>query len=393
MEHKENRSGLSLASVTFVDLAEIILKHSRAIATITVVAAVATAVYTLFLPNIYSARAKILPSQQQAGFLSGVMMQGALATIGGDIVGESKTSKLYAEMLKTDSIRDVVIDRFKLMDVYKKQYRQDTYKVLNNVVSIQVGKEGIITITVDDKDPKRATDMANAFAEELQRMTVDLSAKGAGSNRAFLEDRIAKSKEDLTASENALKEFQLKHKALNIPQQAEITVREVAELNGQLTAQEMVLANLRRTLTDSSQEVKTAMLTIASIKAKIARLEGGTGGGTVPLLGAVPELGQEYLHLMRRFKTDESMHDLLVRQYEMARLTEANNVSTIQIIQKARVPDRKSKPQRALKVMMAAVTAFFFSILYAFALDYVGRMPDEEKQRCRDLRRYLLRWQ
>jgi len=389
MDHLEKRSRVAISSVTLVDFVEIIVKRSRTIVAITLAAALATAVYSLLLPNIYSAKAKVLPSQQ-AGNPSGVMMQGALSAIGADIATESRNSKLYAEILKTENLRDVVIDRFKLMEVYKKQYRQELYGLLNTIVSIQTGKEGIITITVDDKNPQRAADMANTFVEELQRLTVDLNIKGAESNRAYLEERIVKNKADLEISENALKEFQLKHKALNVQQQAEITIKEIAELNGQLTAQEMQLANLKRTLTDSTQEVKNIKSSIAGLKSKIAKFEGGSGGGTVPLLGSVPELGQKYLHLVRKFKTDEAMHELLVKQYEMTKLTEANDVSIIQVIQEAHVPDRKSKPQRALKVLMAAVTSFFFSILFVFAIDFIERMPEDEKNRFRGLKRYLL---
>jgi len=389
MDHLEKRSRVAISSVTLVDFVEIIVKRSRTIVAITLAAALATAVYSLLLPNIYSAKAKVLPSQQ-AGNPSGVMMQGALSAIGADIATESRNSKLYAEILKTENLRDVVIDRFKLMEVYKKQYRQELYGLLNTIVSIQTGKEGIITITVDDKNPQRAADMANTFVEELQRLTVDLNIKGAESNRAYLEERIVKNKADLEISENALKEFQLKHKALNVQQQAEITIKEIAELNGQLTAQEMQLANLKRTLTDSTQEVKNIKSSIAGLKSKIAKFEGGSGGGTVPLLGSVPELGQKYLHLVRKFKTDEAMHELLVKQYEMTKLTAANDVSIIQVIQEAHVPDRKSKPKRALKVLMAAVTSFFFSILFVFAIDFIERMPEDEKNRFRGLKRYLL---
>jgi len=389
MEHIEKRSGVSTASVTLVDFVEIIVRRSRMIVAITLTAAVATAVYSLLLPNIYSAKAKVLPSQQ-AGNPSGAIMQGALSALGADIATESRNSKLYAEILKTENLRDFVIDRFKLMEAYKKQYRQDLYKLLDNIVSIQTGKEGIITITVDDKNPQRAADLANAFVEELQKLTVDLNIKGAGSNRAYLEERIVKNKADLENSENALKEFQLKHKALNVSQQAEITIKEIADLNAQLTVQEMQLANLKRTLTDSTQEVKNIKASIAGLKSKIAKFEGGSGGGTVPLLGSVPELGQKHLHLMRKFKTDEAMHELLVNQYEMAKLTEANNVSIIQVIQEAHVPDRKSKPQRALKVLMTTVSAFFFSIMFVFTLDFIDRMQEADKKRYRDLKKYLL---
>ena len=77
-------------------------------------------------------------------------------------------NELYVGMIKSRTVYDKVIDRFDLRKVYKLKYQEDTRKKLEEAISAKSGKDGIIVITVEDKDPKRAADMANAFVDELK---------------------------------------------------------------------------------------------------------------------------------------------------------------------------------------------------------------------------------
>jgi uncharacterized protein involved in exopolysaccharide biosynthesis len=373
-----------------LDYIEIIVRRWKMITVITVTVTLATVMYALTLPNIYTAKTKILPPQQSGGLLSAAMMQGALAAAvgGGDLggLGDSKSAKLYTEMLKIEGLRDPIIERFKLQELYKKKFREDVYKQLQKTVTIQAGKEGIITIAVDDKDPKRAADMANAFVDELKKLTMQMSMTGANNSKAFLEERMAKARADLSKAENDLKTFQSKYKTIDATQQVTVAVSAIAQLTGQLTSQEVQLAVLRRTFADSSQEVKALLQSISVLRGKVAALQSKGGSVALPGFEQLPERGQEYLHLMRAFKTAEAVHDMLVRQFEVSRLNAENDVSTIQVIQKALVPQRKSKPARSKLVMTAAFASFFFSLLLTFIRENVTRMSEENVKRWKSLR-------
>ncbi|NVN93449.1 MAG: lipopolysaccharide biosynthesis protein [Desulfuromonadales bacterium] len=350
-------------SSCLLDYLEMLIIRSKFVIGITVVATILAVIYAFTLPNIYTAKAKILPPQGGSGLLSSAMMQGALAAAvggGGDFGGltDSKSAKLYSELLKIESLRDPIIERFNLQGVYKKKYREDVYKTMLKMIAIQSGKEGIISISVDDKDPKRAAGIANALIDELKKLTTQMSVTGANNSKAFLEERIVKAREDLALAENNLKFFQGKYKTLDATQQASVSVNAISQLTAQLTNQEIQLGILRRTYADSSQEIKSLQQSIAVLKGKIANLQ-SSGGGSLPGFEKIPERGQEYLHLMRTFKTAEAVHDMLVRQYEVSKLNAENDVSTIQVIQKALVPERKSKPAR-LKLILSA---FFIGLL------------------------------
>lgn len=374
--------------LSIVDYLLVIVRHKKMILLTTVGVALLTALYTLTMPNIYTATTLILASEDDKGGMSAMMAQlGGLAGIaGGSIGGPSKTD-LYVSMLKSETVRDPIIDRFKLLEVYKAKYRADAYKKLNANAIISAGKkDGIITIAVSDKDPKRAAEMANGYVDELGRLAAGLSMSGAGKNRLFLEERLATAKADLVKAGDELKIFQAKNKMLNVTEQAKASIEGVAQLRGQLAVQEVQLAAMQRQFTDSSQEVKRARTAVENLRGQIARLEGRGGSSSIPSVGSIPQLGQDYLRLMRDVKIQETMVELLTKQYEMARLSESKDLSPFQVLQKAKVPERKSKPARAKMIVMATFSVFFFTLLLAFVRENFSRMPEENRERWKLLR-------
>ncbi len=375
------------------DFVQVIVKRSRMVFLITLAAAVISLVYSLFLPNVYTAKTAILPAQEDKGMMSAMMTQlGGLANLAGGAgvsIGTS-AADLYVSLLKNEAVKDPIIDRFKLMEVYKSKYRADAYKTLDrNAVIVAGKKDGIITITVDDKDPKRAAEMADAYVEELGKLTIRLNVSGAGQNRSFLEERLGKAKADLAKAEENLKAFQAKNKAIQVSAQAEATIKGVAEMKAQLAAQEVQLATYRRQFTDTSQEVKNLTTSVRNLKTQLAKLEGGGGNDAIPSVGAVPAIGQEYVRLMREFKIQESLVELLTKQYEMASISEAKDVAPFQVVLKARVPERKSRPARALIVISVTFAAFLFSLLLAFARENFARMSEDDLERWKSLRARL----
>lgn len=374
MQHGENSnpdpqaSNLGPASHSLIDSLSIIFKHRRIILRVTLAVTIITVICTLFLPNIYTAKALILPGQQDRGLMSTMLGQlGGFASLAGGVgaaIGGPTTTDLYVSMLKSEAVKDPIIDRFRLLEVYNSEYRTDVYKDLDKKVFISAGKkDGIITITVDDKDPKLAAAMANAYIEELGNLAVRMDVTGAGQNRSFLEERLEKAKAELLKAEENLKSFQGKYKAINVTAQAEATIKGVAELKAQLAAQEVQLAAYRRQFTDSSQEVKNLTTLVNNLRGQIAKLEGMGGNSAIPSVGSVPNIGQEYIRLMREFKIQESLVEILTKQFEMTMISEAKDISPIQIIQKAKIPERKSKPARKKLVIFFAMVTFFGAIL------------------------------
>lgn len=378
--------------INLLDYLEILARNWRMIVKTVIIAAFVSVLYSLTLKNIYSATTRILPPQRESSGLMGMLMgaSGGMGSLASDLLGKGSAAEMYISILNSEEISDRIIDRFKLMEVYKTKYRLDAYKRLDRKVEISSGKkDGIIVITVNDKDPKQAAAIANAYVDELSKLLVRLNFVDAGKNRGYLETRLIKARADLVAAEDALKAFQAKNKIVSAPEQAQASIGGIAQLQGQLAVQEVQLATLQRQFTENSQEVKTAKASIANLRGQIARLEGQGSGGAVPGVGTMPELGQQYLRLMREFKIQETIVELLTKQYEMAKLSEAKDVVNVQVIQAARVPDKKAKPKRSKIVLTVTFAAGFMAVLYAFIREAAARMSPEDRERWQKIRSLL----
>jgi uncharacterized protein involved in exopolysaccharide biosynthesis len=378
--------------INLLDYLEVIAKNWRMIVRTAIIAAVLSVAYSLCLKNIYTATARIMPPQQDTGSVVGALMgaAGGLGGMAGDLLGKGTPSDLYVGILSTEAISDKIIDRFKLMEVYKQDYRVATYKILDKNVDIASGKkDGIISISVEDKDPKLAAAMANAYVEELGDLLSKQDISTAGQNRKYYEIRLAKAKADLAKAEDALKIFQLKNKAIDVTNQAKASIEGVAMLRAQLAVQEAQLSALLSQYTNSTQDVQSIKASIRNLKGQIAQLEGTQKGSSIPSVGSVPDLGQEYIRLTREFKTQEAIVDLLTKQNEMAKLSETKNDNSIQIIQTAREPDKKTKPKRSLIVLATTFAAGFGAVLYAFIREAGERMPQEDRERWNRIRGLL----
>jgi len=367
--------------INLLDYLEVIAKNWRMIVRTTIVAAVLSVAYSLCLPNIYSATTRILPPQQDSSGLMGMLMgsAGGMGGMAADLLGKGTPADMYIGILNSEAVSDTIIDRFKLMELLEQKYRVATYKILDKKVEIAAGKkDGIISISVEDKDPKLAAAIANAYVEELGKLLVKLNITGAGQNRAYLEERLVKAKADLIKAEEGLKQFQSKNKALDITEQSKGTIKGVADLEGMLAAEEVKLAGIKRVFTASSQEVKNQLSVIANVKNQIAKFEGNRSSSSIPGIGSVPELGQQYVRLLREFKIHETIVEMLTKQYEMVKLSETKDTMAIQVIQTAREPDKNEKPKRRIIVLATTIAAGFGALLFAFICNASKRISSED---------------
>jgi uncharacterized protein involved in exopolysaccharide biosynthesis len=381
----------------FLDYLEIILRRKKMIILVTFFAFVFSIALALNSTKIYRATALILPPQQdqalRAMMLGGVAGGGA----GGGLSGLGLLNKVtpadqYASILESERITGAIIDRFKLMDDYKAKYRLDMYYKMQKKVDITAGKkDGIISISVEDKDPKKAADIANAYIEELGKLNVEMSVSDAGLNRGFLEKQLAKAKANLAQAEDATKAFQSKYNAINISDQGRASIEGVAMLKAQLAAQEVQLSATRTQFTDSTQEVESINATINKLKSQIVKLE-GVGTGTIPSVGSIPGLAQEHMRLLREFKIQATLVELLTKQNELAKLSEEKNINSIQVIQRAQAPDKKVKPKRVKKVLLTTFLAFALSIAAVIARHHSNKISLETRQRLKNIVHLISPW-
>jgi uncharacterized protein involved in exopolysaccharide biosynthesis len=262
-------------------------------------------------------------------------------------------------------------------------------KSLDKATTITSGKDGIIVIDVEDKDPKRAAEMANAYVEELIKLTNVLAVTEASQKRLFFERQLAQAKDNLAKAEIAAREALAKGGLAQVEAQGRVMLETSARLRAQIAAKQVQIGALRAFAAERNPELLMAQQELAAMKSELARTEGTGREGDEK--NGLEGKGLDNLVLMRNIKYNEFLFELLAKQYEFAKIEEAKNSAIIQVMDKAIEPDRKSKPKRGQIVVVTTLVAGFAAMLLAFfieAMDKV-RQNSEQAERMAAFRRYL----
>lgn len=381
--------------ISLLDLAIVLAKHKILILGVPFGAAVVAAGISLLMPNIYTGTTKILPPQQSQSAAVAMLGQlstqvGGLGGLAGSALGIKNPNDLYVGMLKSRTVADTLIDRFEL----KKVYDEDTYhyarKELEKKTVISSGKDNIIAIEVEDKDPKRATAIANGYVEELYKLTQTLAVTEASQRRLFFERQLAQTRKDLANAEAVARQGLEKGGIVKVDDQGRAMVETTARLRGQIAVKEIQISAMRTFAAERNPDLRQAYNELEAMKQELAKIEGMVSGK--PNAGNLGKTdGMENLGLLREVKYYETIYELLARQYEIAKIDEAKDASLIQVLDKAIEPEKKSKPKRALIVILTALVAGFLAVLWAFVREAGERARRDPNSagRLEALRAYL----
>jgi tyrosine-protein kinase Etk/Wzc len=382
--------------INLLDYLIVVAKRKRLILSITLSAAIITAIISFILPPIYRAETRILPPQQSRSSLAAEFLSqlGGVAGAVNTAANIKTPNDLYIELLQSRTVLDRIIDRFNLMSLYKQGSREETRSVLLDRFEAQNGrKSNIITLTVDDESPKRASDMANAFVDELMNLTKGLAVTEAAQRRLFFEEQLKDTKIALTKAEDNLRGFQEKSGAVQVEDQAKAVIESVANIRAQIAAREVQLKVMRTYATAQNPDLQKVEEELSGLNEQLSKLEAKSGKNPDPLvpIGRMPKVGTEYIRKLRNLKFNETLYELLSKQYEAAKLDEAREAAVIQVIDKALPPEKRVKPKRTLMIITATLTGFFFSVLAAFFMEYVetSSKDPENKKRFETFKKYF----
>jgi uncharacterized protein involved in exopolysaccharide biosynthesis len=310
------------------------------------VGAAALALSFAITPTFESRTVFLPPQQQQSSAASALSQLGALSGLAGMSLGVKSPADQYVALLQSTTVADRLIDEFKLLEVYDVKYRFQARKELASNARVVLGKkDGLITVEVEDASAQRAADMANRYVEELRGLTYRLALTEAQQRRVFFEKQLAQTRDDLTKAQDALQGSGFSAGALRADARA--SAEGYARLRAEATATEVRLQTLRRSLTDAAPEVQQAMTALGALRAQLAKIEAATdfNGPT------------DYVSKFREFKYQETLFELMAKQYELARIDESREGALIQVVDVAKPAEWKSKPKRALIAAAAALGA------------------------------------
>lgn len=359
--------------ISLLDLLIVLAERKHIILSITAVFALLAIIISLILPNSYTATVTLLPPQQNSSIGAALTSQlgglGGVAALAGGSLGLKNPNDMYVAMLKSRTVEDAMVQHFNLMQEYRQKYSSGARKAFEDHAKVDgSGKDGMIHISIEDRDPNRAAELANGYIDQYRHLSEHLAITEAAQRRLFFEQQLEQAKDNLANAEEALKATEQKTGLIQVDSQARALIESAASLRAQVAAKEVQIQSMRTFATSENSQLVQAQQELDSLRAQLAKLGGSEEGGDANLIipkGRVPEAGLEYVRKLRDVKYYETIFDILARQFEIAKLDEAKEGAVIQVVDAAVPPDRRSSPKRALIVGAATTVGLFIGIFLA----------------------------
>jgi len=393
------------SEVSVLDILVLLVERKRFMMRFVLGAAILATVVSLLLPIRYEAKIVLLPPAQNSSIGSALLGQlgnlgsmgslgslGSLASLGGGSLGIKNPADMYVSLLTSRTVEDAMIQRFGLMKEYREKRLSDARKEFERRTTAVAGtKDGLIRLSVEDRDPKRAAELANGYVEEFRKLTASLAITEAARRRLFFEQQLQQAKDGLTAAEEAMAKTQQSTGVLQIDSQARALIESAAILRAQVEAKQVQIEGMRSFATEDNPALILAKQELAALQAQLEHVAGSQHdpGSDINLSkGRVTQAGMEYVRRYRELKYQETVFELLAKEFEVAKLDEAREGSIVQVVDAAITPDRRSSPHRLLIVLGTTIFAFFVAAFWIWLRNRLGYSLDlpENRQRVRTIK-------
>ncbi len=390
-EQIQERSSDTLEDTSLLDLLTALLRRKRFILGFTFGVAILTAICVLLIPSEYTAETLVLPPGQNSSMSSALLGQlggsSALASVAGASLGIKNPGDMYVSLLRSRTVEDSLIRHFDLMARYKSKRLSDARTLFEDHSTVVLGaKDGLIRISITDRDPKLAADIANGYVDEFRKFSSNLAVSEASQRRLFFQQQLLEANENLTNAEEAMKNTERTTGILQVDSQARSLIESAAIMRGQIAAKEVEIHAMHSYATDDNPQMVVAEEQLTALKSELAKLGGSDPNSSSDIIvpkGNIPEAGMEYARKLRDVKYYETIAELIARQFEMAKLDEAREGAIIQVADVAVPPDRRSFPKRTISVLAAGVLGFIIACgwsIFAYAIERLKENPDEHQR-------------
>ena len=345
--------------ISLLDLLQTIVDNLRLLVLGPLAVGVTALGISFLIPPTYTAKAQFLPPQQQQSAAASMLASlGSLGGLAGAVGGIKNPADQFIAYMRSVTLQDALCERFNLQERYEAKTKTDARLALTGSVRAASGKDGLISVEVDDKDPNFAAELANAHVEELGKLLGKLATTEAQQRRLFFEKQLVQAKEKLIQSEIELKSTGVSGSVLKSNPASAVAA--VAGLQAGVTAQEVKLGAMRGYLAETAPEFKQALNELANLKAQLAKQEKNTPANSNTTVQG------DYVSKYREFKYNETLFELFTKQFEIAKVDESREGAVIQILDAAQPPERKSKPKKVVIAIIATLAAGFALLLFVF---------------------------
>jgi len=359
---------------------DVLVKRRNMILSIILIITVLALILSFILPKWYSAQAQILPPKNvdvpARGFRS--MAEAISVSTGLNLPVMATPSDIYARMLESRNIVARVIERLNLSEYYNKSTFEETKKALFENIKVKVSEEGIIVITVEDKNPEMATDIANSFVEELERVNHEIILKRINQLKDFVQLRLNLVQQQLDSARKTLDEIQLNYNSSNIDKQAKQIIDRMVDLKIQLAEIDFEIQQSTNSLSENDPKIIELKKKKAVIEQKIKNNNASSSiaGVTVPL---------EVLMI----KVSETLYDVLLEQREHLKIEEYEKMPTLTVLDWAVAPQKEIRPRKMIVVSVSFILSILVSILLALWIEFLIKLEKSNPDNYRHIRSFI----
>ncbi len=362
-----------------LDYVDIMVRHRWMIIRNVLAIMFIAAIISLLLPKKYQAFTTLMPPREEhrssmASVLSKVSVPGI------NIPGETNSSEVLAEILKSRSVGERVLqtrftfqgDSARLLDILDAPSVQMGLLKLPEITRVTVSEQGLIEVAVTASEAELAAAIANRFVDALDAVNQEKSVSRAKNSRIYIENQLKETEQKLEQATAHLAAFQQENKTVSLEEQTKASILQVGELKGRIMAKEAEIGVMLESMKPENPLVVRAQQELKQIRAQYRELESQQPAGSDVLMAitAVPQVAEELASLMREVKVQETIWQLLNEQYYQAKIEEARNTPTVQVLDPAVAPPLASWPPKKMIVLVSGIIALFGSLVWVFVLEY-----------------------
>lgn len=387
-----------------IDYLFVLVKWRKSIILTFLIVCILAAGISLILPKVHRSYSTIFPPVEDSGMgISSLLSQVPLGGLGIGLGTVSQETYTVLAILKSRTVMESVAEEFNLMARYNTKNMEKTIKELRDNVRVDVNDDGTITVSTDastkwlpSKEAENearvlARNMANYFVSELDRLNKEVKIERAHNTRLFIERRYHQNQRDLEIAEDQLKKFQETYGTIALPEQTAATISAAAEIQARIIEKEIEINILRGQVGDSHSEVMRLSRELDEldnkyndfIEGSLERFEGEAKEGLdlfIPL-GTIPDIGLNYARLYREVIFQEKIMEFILPQYEQAKIQEAKDTPTIQILDEAVIPVKRIKPKRSFFVLFWGALSLLVSICIIFTIETIDHLRTESPEK------------
>jgi tyrosine-protein kinase Etk/Wzc len=366
---------------------ELLAKRRAFILSFVFAVTVIAAIISFVLPKWYEANALLLPPKEASSTLDQLSKFSEVVSLTGglNLPVMVTPSDVYARILRSHAVCDRIMTKFDLKTRYDASNQVETYDELMKHAKFRVTEEGLLNISVEDKDPQVAADMANAFVDEIGNVNQEIISSRTQQNRKFIEDRLSQVNSDLATSRKALEQFQETNKTVDFDEQTKLAIDQASALKVSLAQIDLELKMNEMTLGKDNPELIDLRRRRDIVNGQLAQLEsGGKDSSFFSLpVSAIPGLKGQYELLYSRVRVNEQLYNMLLERFEQAKIQEKQDISVISVLDRAKVPELKSRPQRTIILAASFGLSLIVSILLAAFFEYLDRLASSRPEEYR----------